>query len=121
MLYGIAAVCWTGAAVVDARESVGAYLLFSLTGAALWTFMRTLILLAAQPTTADPTQVAVSVLWAMFVLWLVFLALGAGVFLRGGREGKEDKDDEAEQAEMRKRRQQFRETRQQKTGGYRTG
>lgn len=69
-------------AVVDAGESIGAYLLFSLTAAALWTFLRTLILLGAQPSAADPVRVSTTALWMALVLWLLALAIGAGVFLR---------------------------------------
>ncbi len=75
-------------AVVDAGESVGAYLLFGLTAAALWTFLRTLILLGAQPSAADPVRVATTALWAALVVWLLALAIGAGVFLRAARGPK---------------------------------
>ncbi|MEO8082455.1 MAG: tetratricopeptide repeat protein [Ardenticatenales bacterium] len=69
-------------AVVDAHESAGAYVLFALTATALWFFLRILIVVAGQPSAADPTAVPTSLLWVCLVLWLVFLVLGAGAFLR---------------------------------------
>ena len=69
-------------AVVDTRESVGAYVLFALTLTALFTFLRSLIVLGAGPTAAYPVRIVPTTLWLVLILWLIVLAIGAGIFLR---------------------------------------